>query len=193
MNNNLFVGKLTRLVAADPDRFGEWYATWSRDSEFLRFFDSDPAVPRNVKKTQEAERADSESQAPGSLAFLIHTLEQDKLIGLTAVWRALTPQGDPWVAIGIGDREYWGKGYGSDALGLVLGYGFLELNAHRVSLVTFENNPRAIRSYEKLGFAHEGRQRGALKRDSVRIDMLFMGILRRDWEHRRGTGQGEAS
>jgi RimJ/RimL family protein N-acetyltransferase len=44
----------------------------------------------------------------------------------------------------------------------------------------FEYNPRAIRTYEKLGFIHEGRMRGALKRDGRRYDLVFMGILREE-------------
>jgi len=59
----------------------------------------------------------------------------------------------------------------------------MELNLHRVSLDVFEYNPRAIRSYEKVGFKHEGRVRQALNRDGRRWDILYMGILREEWEH----------
>ena len=73
---------------------------------------------------------------------------------------------------------------------VLLRYAFEELNLHRVNLSVFEYNPRAIRSYEKAGFRHEGRQRDALHRCGKRWDMLYMGILKSDWEsmtdHRNG-------
>jgi RimJ/RimL family protein N-acetyltransferase len=54
----------------------------------------------------------------------------------------------------------------------------------RVTLTVFEYNPRAIRSYEKVGFCHEGRVRGALLREGKRWDILYMGILNEDWKEK---------
>jgi RimJ/RimL family protein N-acetyltransferase len=64
---------------------------------------------------------------------------------------------------------------------IVLRYAFAELNLHRVSLGVFEYNPRAIRSYEKAGFQHEGRARKHLNHEGQRWDIFFMGILREEW------------
>jgi RimJ/RimL family protein N-acetyltransferase len=64
---------------------------------------------------------------------------------------------------------------------VILRYAFQELNLRRVALDTFEYNPRAIRSYEKAGFVHEGRARGYLYREGQRWDLIFMGILREEW------------
>jgi RimJ/RimL family protein N-acetyltransferase len=64
---------------------------------------------------------------------------------------------------------------------VVLRYAFQELNLRRVSLTTYEYNPRAIRSYEKAGFIHEGRARKFLLREGRRWDLLFMGVLREEW------------
>ena len=57
----------------------------------------------------------------------------------------------------------------------------MEMNLRRVSLNVFEYNPRGIRSYEKAGFRHEGRQRQYLNRDGRRWDIVYMGILREEW------------
>ena len=65
---------------------------------------------------------------------------------------------------------------------VILRFAFTELNLHRVSLTVFDYNQRAIRSYEKAGFRMEGRQRGFLKREGQRWDLIYMGILRSEWE-----------
>ncbi|MCJ7660780.1 MAG: GNAT family N-acetyltransferase [Anaerolineales bacterium] len=89
--------------------------------------------------------------------------------------------GDSSVGIGIGEREYWSKGYGTDAMNVILRFAFDELNLYRISLNVFEYNQRAIRSYEKVGFVVEGREREFLRRAGRRWDMIFMGLLREEW------------
>jgi len=64
---------------------------------------------------------------------------------------------------------------------VILRYAFTEVNLKRVTLNVFEFNPRAIRSYEKAGFRHEGRMRQVLNKEGRRWDMPFMGILREEW------------
>lgn len=182
MNNNLFTGRLTRLVAADPDTVGEMMAKWSRDSEFLQLFDTDVAMPHSVKRFQERIRRFAENERPGNFPLLIQRLEDDRTIGEAALWDAYTPHRNAWLAIGIGEREFWSHGYGTDAMHLILGFAFRELNLHRVTLGTFEYNPRAIRVYEKIGFVHEGRSRGSIRRDGKRWDNISMGILSSEWQ-----------
>lgn len=182
MDNQLFTGKLTRLANADPDKIGELFAKWSRDSEFQQLWDADVPMIRDVKQTQESFRKDFEKERPGNYGFMIQRLEDDRFIGMVGLWHAETPHRNAFVSIGIGERELWGKGYGTDAMNLILRYGFLELNLRRVTLDTFSNNPRAIRAYEKVGFVHEGVIRGAMKRNNQRRDFIFMGISRQDWE-----------
>ena len=180
--NNLFTGKLTRLVAADPEKLGELVAKWSRDSEFYQLFDSDPTLPRNAKRAQEHFRERAEKDRPGNFPFIVQRLEDERLIGEGGLFDAFSPHRNAWLAIGIGERELWGKGYGTDAVNILLRFAFQELNLHRVNLGTFEYNARAIRAYEKIGFAHEGAFRDALKRDGKRWGVVAMGILRTEWE-----------
>ena len=94
------------------------------------------------------------------------------------------------MGIGLGEREYWGKGYGTDAMKIILRYAFTELNLRRVTLDVFEYNQRGVRSYEKAGFVVEGRERGLILREGRRWDVIYMGILREDWiklEQQKGT------
>jgi len=67
-------------------------------------------------------------------------------------------------------------------MNLILRFAFCELNLHRVNLNVFEYNPRAIHCYEKVGFKHEGRLRQCLNRDGRRWDLVYMGILRGEWQ-----------
>ena len=69
-------------------------------------------------------------------------------------------------------------------MNLLLRFAFTEVNLRRVTLAVFEYNPRAIRTYEKVGFRHEGRLRQFLNKEGRRWDMLFMGILREEWLER---------
>ena len=85
------------------------------------------------------------------------------------------------MALGIGEREFWSKGYGSDMMKLCQQYVFAELGLQRLSLGLFEYNPRALRSYEKCGFRLEGRTRKEVLREGKRYDSLWMGILREEW------------
>jgi diamine N-acetyltransferase len=82
----------------------------------------------------------------------------------------------------IGDKAYWDQGYGTEVVGLLLRHGFSTLNLYRIFLRVFEDNPRAIRAYEKAGFIHEGRQRQAEYHDGKFHDVLFMSVLRPEWE-----------
>jgi RimJ/RimL family protein N-acetyltransferase len=187
MDNQLLTGRLTRLVAADPDKLGELNAKWSRDSEFFILFDSDPVMTRNAKRAAEFFRERAEKERPGVFSFLVQRLDDERIIGEGGLWGAFSKDRDAWVSIGIGERELWGKGYGSDALNVLLRFAFREVNLHRVNLATFEYNPRAVRAYEKLGFAHEGALRRALRRGGKRWAILVMGILRDEWLARQNN------
>lgn len=179
MTNDLFTGQLVRLAALDAESSAECFARWDRDMEYMRLLDSDPRrllTARQIKAEIEKEQAEEQN-----MAFAIRTRADDHLIGFVDLDGINWTHGDSFVGIGIGDRAYWGKGYGTDAMRLLLRYAFTELNLHRVSLNVFSYNSRAIRSYQKAGFVIEGCQRQALRRDGQYHDLIFMGVLREDW------------
>ena len=182
MSPQLFTGKLTRLVAYDPDRAAELHAQWYRDSEFSRNYDFPPVRPRDAKRTQERFRQHAAQLNPDSISFQIQALDSEQIIGECELERMRESLHDAYVSIGIGERAYWGRGFGTDAMRLMLAFGFNEWNLHRITLSVFGYNARAIRSYEKAGFVMEGRMRQRLKRDGKRWDDVTMGFLRADWE-----------
>ena len=182
--NNLLHGQLVRLAAANSETDAEVMGRWSRDAEYLRLLDSDPATPKSAKQRKEEIAQWLEHERADSFGFAIRTLTDDRLIGFVGLGGINWSNGDGFVGIGVGEREDWGKGYGTDAMRLILRFAFTELNLHRVSLSVYANNPRAIRSYEKAGFSIEGRLRQVVHRDGQRADEVFMGVLREEWERR---------
>ena len=181
INDTLLTGELVRLVALDPERDSALRVKWFANSELTRLLDMG-AFPRSSAK---ASREWMEKHINDWLEyeFSIETLAEKRVIGFVGLVGngVRSPHRDSFVGIGIGEPEFWGKGYGTDAMKLILRYAFLELDLHRVSLDVFEYNPRAVRSYEKAGFKHEGRKRSALLREGRRWDEIFMGVLREDW------------
>lgn len=95
-----------------------------------------------------------------------------------------------WVAraaefgIMLGDKSVWDQGYGLETLRLLLRHGFRTLNLNRVGLRVYSANARAIRAYEKAGFVHEGRLRQAVYKTGAYQDVLFMSVLRAEWDAR---------
>jgi len=82
------------------------------------------------------------------------------------------------IGILIRNRKYWNIGYGTEALCLLVDYGFKALNLHNISLRVFSFNERAKKCYAKTGFRVIGKKREALLRGNERHDVIFMDILR---------------
>lgn len=153
---------------------------WYEDSEFVRLVDTTPAFPRMQAWAEQ--RLDEIYRMQDGYQFGIRLLEGDTLIGLIAIEGIDWQHGVGWLAVGIGEKQYRGKGYGTEALRLLLRFAFHEINLHRVQLTVFSYNTPAIASYEKLGFVREGVFRERLQRDGQRHDMLLFGLLRPEWE-----------
>lgn len=177
---DLFEGKLVRLAGIDPEEASRSFAQWNRDSEYLRLLDSDPPHQRSSKAIQAWIEKDIENN-PDMYWFAIRALEDDRLLGDITLSVINWGSGEAFAGVGIGARALWGQGYGTEALQMVLRYGFVELNLRRISLTVFAYNQRAQRSYEKAGFRLEGRLRQAMGREGRRWDILYMGVLREEW------------
>ncbi|MBI3161177.1 MAG: GNAT family N-acetyltransferase [Chloroflexi bacterium] len=179
---DIFKGELVRLSAVDPDELGKAYSVWTRDSELTRLMDASAMRLASAKTASSFFEKQLGDVTPMQYYFTIRALDDNRLLGdinLDVVNNWLGR--NAFVGLAIGSREHWGKGYGTDAMKVMLRFAFTEINLNRVTLNVFEYNPRAIRSYEKAGFKHEGRLRGALLKDGKRYDMLYMGVLYDDW------------
>ena len=177
---DLLTGKLVRLAGPELEEISKSFAQWNRDSEYMRLLDTDPPRLHSSKAIKEWLEKEFEKDSD-MYWFAIRTLEDDRLLGDVTLSVINWGSREAFAGIAIGAREFWGKGYGTDAMQLLLRYGFIELNLWRISLNVFEFNQRALRSYEKAGFRLEGRQRQAIQREGRRWDILYMGILREEW------------
>jgi len=176
--SNRLQGKHIYLRAMDPEKDTEVMAVWQRDALYNRYMDSELAMmfPRDQMKAWFEKRLDYVN------TFMICRVEDASSIGFIELAGFDWHSGNAWMGIGIGERENWGKGYGTEAQHTLLKMAFEEWHLHRISLAVLDYNERAIHSYEKAGFKLEGSLRGFVRRDGKIWDMHMMGILRQDWE-----------
>ena len=86
------------------------------------------------------------------------------------------------LGITVGDKKFWGKGYGSESTRLLVEYAFRYQNFRRVWLHVNAANERAVRAYRSCGFVEEGRLRAHVWSDGAYDDLLVMGLLREEWQ-----------
>ncbi len=178
---DIFSGKLVRLSAYDPEEMSKAYTRWNLNTEYQRLLNSSAHRIQSAKSVAKWMEKEIEEMSLASYFFSIRTLAEDKLIGESNLDVVNWPGRDAFVGLGIGETDYWNKGYGTDVMNVLLRLAFTEINLRRVTLTVFEYNPRAIRSYEKAGFRHEGHLRNYLNREGRRWNEVYMGILREEW------------
>ncbi|WP_404451769.1 GNAT family N-acetyltransferase [Virgibacillus necropolis] len=124
---------------------------------------------------------DKNSMDNSRVDLLICLQENDQPIGDIAMLDINHQNQNAIVRISIFDKEFWGDGYGTEAMSLLLEFGFDILNLHRIGLDVFAFNDRAIKSYKKLGFKQEGIIRDELFYDGKFHDSILMGVLRKEY------------
>jgi RimJ/RimL family protein N-acetyltransferase len=178
MTDELFQGKLVELVPMDLDKDLALWEKWERDSDYQRLLNMNPASQYSASMTKEY----IENNPDEGAFFSIQTLEDHKTIGFVDLGSYDWMARNGWVGIAIGEADFRGKGYGTDAMNVLLKFAFRGLNLHRVNLGVFEFNKRAIRCYEKCGFKYEGTNRESIYKEDKRWDVFNMGVLRSEWE-----------
>jgi len=117
-----------------------------------------------------------------NIMFAIEKKFDRELIGCCGLTNINWKEGHGEVSIYIGEKKWQSKGYASDALRLLLEYGFKELRLHRIYGIIFEYNDASIKFFEKNGFEFEGRHREARFWDGKFYDELVYGILDREYQ-----------
>lgn len=124
------------------------------------------------------------AQDDSRLMLLIALQETDQVIGDIALMDMHSKNRSAHIRIAIDNTQYQGKGYGSEAMLLMLDYGFGICNLHRIELEVYAFNERAIRTYEKLGFQREGVSRDVLFYNHQYHDAIRMSMLEGEYRER---------
>jgi RimJ/RimL family protein N-acetyltransferase len=150
---------------------------WVNDAEVTRTL----LLHRPMTLKVEEDYIDKMGQSEHDVCFVIAERPSDRPVGLTSLHQIDFKDRHASFGIMIGAKGDWGKGYGTEATALVVGYAFETLNLNRVWLHVREDHERGIRAYEKAGFRKEGVLRQQMYREGRYWDLVAMGILREDW------------
>lgn len=109
--------------------------------------------------------------------FVIVTKNEDKIIGVISLDKVDAISRTATLGVFIGDKDYRNKGYGTEAIRLILEYGFRYMNLNNIDLQLMEFNERALKCYEKCGFKEYGRRRNCKFINGKYYDSIYMDIL----------------
>ncbi|MEH1097916.1 GNAT family N-acetyltransferase [Micromonospora sp. CPCC 205561] len=167
------LGELVELRAMRPgDADALW--RWNHDPEVMRYmWEGYPQTPESVAKRL----AERPRNSYGDTLFGVESRKDGKLIGLIALHGAEPETGTAELDIYLGEKDYWGQGYATDAMRTACRYGFNKMRLHRIWLTVVVGNEAAHHVYQKIGFVDEGRLRQAFRRDGVWMDAYLMGLL----------------
>jgi RimJ/RimL family protein N-acetyltransferase len=177
----MLTGEKVSLRAMDKRDYPALFR-FRNDIELLVLGDDDPPIPGTFEAFESF--MDEFTKKKGDEAMFIIEADE-KTIGSVGLFHFDTTSKTCELGISIGDHDYLGKGYGSDAVRVITEYAFRYRNLHKVFLHVTANNERAYRSYLRCGFIEEGRLREQLWSDGAYRDVVAMGILRSEWEAAR--------
>lgn len=155
------------------------YARWYGDPEIWHLTSWAPApLNRSLVEKLFEDRELSRTE----YSFAIHPRDDDEPLGVISLMNVSEANESAELSIIVGDPEDRRRGYGSEAIELLLRYAFGSLGLNRIGLSAFDFNEEAISAYEKLGFVVEGRFRHAIKRRTGFHDAILMSILKPEWQ-----------
>lgn len=183
IQTQLFEGPDIRFGPIDHEKDPEVESKWTHDSGFMRLMEIDPVRPMSavmIKKQYEKLEKEIEDEK-NQYYFTVRAREDDRLIGKASVQWIEWANGNGFLRLGIGSVEDRRKGYGTQALRLLLHFAFAEINLFRVSALVPEYNEGAVALLEKFGFVREVCRRKSLDRDGRRWDLYVYGLLGDEW------------
>lgn len=168
-------GKLVTLRAARRDDL-EQQCRFNNDVEVELAGGGDPPIPQSLERLQAEFDAEAAKGGRNGPSFVIEA--DGQCIGQCALFQFDEIARTCALGITIGDKAYWGRGYGREAVALLVDYAFRLRNVRKVWLTVNGNNARAIGAYRACGFVEEGRQRQQVWSNGEYIDLVYMGLLR---------------
>ena len=166
-------GKLVRLRAVEPSD-AQALARWTSDPEVGRWMINDYpwSLAQTIKRCEERPK-----NTYDNVVLCIETLAEKRPIGIVALLGAEPESGRPELSIYIGESEFRGGGYGTDALRVICRYGFDQMRLHGITLWVVAEHVVARHVSGKVGFVEEGRSRERFFRDGRWHDMILMSVL----------------
>ncbi|WP_232345135.1 GNAT family N-acetyltransferase [Actinoplanes awajinensis] len=147
---------------------------WNHDPEVMRFMvEGYPQTPETVTKFL----TERPRNTYGDTLFGVESRKDGVLIGLISLHGAEPETGIAELDIYLGEKDYWGQGYATDAMRTACRYGFDRMRLHRIWLTVVVGNEAAHHIYQKIGFVDEGCLRQASRRDGQWRDVHLMGLL----------------
>jgi len=171
-------GKLVNLRAMERKDLDE-IMKWVNDQEVTKYLTAFLYPISRVEEEKFLERAMSRNDTEKNL--VIETKE-GVYIGQISLHKIDWKNNNAELGIVIGNKEYWGKGYGTEAINNLLDHAFNQMNLYKIYLRVFEHNQRGMRCYEKCGFKEEGRLRKGHFYDGKYHDVILMGLLKDEFE-----------
>lgn len=171
-------GKLVNLRAHEMSDL-ERYTAWFNDREVTRFLSTNYPLSLVAEETWLREHA-GKQVSYDHVTLAIET-KDGVHIGNMGFNQTAPEDRRAVLGIAIGDKAYWSKGYGTDAMRTLVRFGFEEMNLNRIELTVDARNERAQACYRKCGFVEEVRLRQAAYAEGAYHDGLWMGILRDEW------------
>ena len=162
---------LSPIDENDAERFTEWL----NDLDITEYLTLYPSIINVQSEKVLLEKLSKEHN------YSVIDIKNDELIGNCGFLDIDHINQTAEAEIFIGDKNYWSKGYGTEALGLLLDYGFKALNFHNIALRVYSFNARAIKCYKKLGFKPIGKRRKSILRNRERYDIIYMDLLYDDY------------
>jgi len=181
----LFESQDIRFGPIDHEKDPDVESKWTHDSEFMRLMVTSAARPTSAAMIKKQyEKLEKQIEEDKNLYhFMIRAKVDDRLMGKASIQWIEWANGNGWIRLGIGAAEDRRKGYGTQALQMLLRFAFAELNLFRVSAIIPEYNEGAVALLQKFGFVQEVCRRKSLERDGRRWDLYVFGLLRDEWQH----------
>jgi RimJ/RimL family protein N-acetyltransferase len=185
IQTQLFEGQDIRFGPIDHDKDPELESKWTHDSEFMRLMETAPARPMSAAMIKKQyEKLEKQIEEDKNLYhFMIRAKADDRLMGKASIYWIEWANGNAFIRLGLGAAEDRRKGYGTQALRMLLRFAFAELNLFRVTAVVPEYNEGAIALLQKFDFVQEVCRRKSLERDGRRWDLYVFGLLSEEWRN----------
>lgn len=180
MNRPFLVGSVTYLRPIEESDLSNNYREWFNDPAVCEF-NSHHRFPNHDANMREYYEQVIKSHS--NLVLAIVAKDSDIHIGNVSLQDIDQLNQSAEFAIIIGNKEYWGKGVGKEAMSLIVDHGFNELNLNRIFLGTAGDNTGMQKLALALGFKEEGRSRQAIFKGGQWKDILHYGLLRNEWKN----------